>query len=354
MISQTGEDLMTFVFTFSGFRAPKHLYQSIKFCRLANPNSFIFLIGNTELRVSKKIKSICKVHRINEKLFLEYQNVLRNSYPDQNFAQNGFWFKSIERFLMIDEWIRNTEQKLTDFIHLEADCISFVDKEVYMHLRQKYTKLSVPVDLDGNCIPSIIYYPDTQQAIEFSKYVKSRITGKVRLPDFYCNDITMLNEFKSLDKISHLPSIPSDNSVNSPGIIFDPAYLGEYIFGKDIRHNNFIQKSGYIPNSKYKLILKESIFLTKSKPKNTLNIMVIRNGKEIQIANLHNYSKRYDLFNKSNSFKNLKEALSIDEKTIPVKRFKFLVFCYFVFDKIEYNIRVKWRRSSQNLKSMLI
>ena len=72
----------------------------------------------------------------------------------------------------------------------------------------------------------------------------------------------MLNEYNVEGKISALPSFPGFGITEAgERIVFDPRFLGEYLFGRDTRHNKFILRSGYMPVTKYSAILKRMILL---------------------------------------------------------------------------------------------
>lgn len=336
---------MTFVFTYSGFRVPLHLYQSVRFCRLSNPDANILLISNPELRISKKLKKICQIYVVEEKIFLDYQRILNETYHDQIHSQNGFWFKSIERFLYISEWIATSSIKIDNFIHLESDCLSFINQEIYSLLSEKFDKIAVPVDIEGNCIPSVVFFPNSQTAMDFSDHIKKRILSKANLPTFYCNDIHMLNEFRLLNKVVPLPSLPLEINDDSTKVVFDSKHIGEYLFGKDIRHNNFVQKSGYIAIERDTQKLVKMKFYLKGETQKQVNIRVLNEGLDLQLANLHNFSKRHDLFDTRSSFKKLQKTINNVNKRSFHGTLRLNHFFYFLFDKAEYNFRVKWKNN---------
>jgi hypothetical protein len=193
----------------------------------------------------------------------------------------------------------------------------------------------------ANCIPSIIYFPKAQLALDFSTYIKKRIKSKKELPEFYCNDISMLNEYRAQNKILDLPTLPNEASKSLSNVIFDPKFIGEYLFGKDIRHNGFIQQSGYVSITSYNQHLRDSKYIINSDLDKYVSISMLKNGSNYQIANLHNFSKRYDLFNKAKGFKNFKKSIDRINRGNHIPLFKFNHLLYFFYDKIEYNLRVK-------------
>jgi hypothetical protein len=332
--------MQKFVFTYSGYRLPQHLKQSIKFCRNSNPHAQIVLIVNSELRVNLEVRSLCSVHVVEEKQFQEIQKRLNLRYQDQVNSQNGFWFKSILRFFFIESWIIENNKDVEDFIHLESDCISFIDQDIYASIRNNYDKISVPVDIVGECIPSVVYFPSGNHAIDFSKYIKSRIEKAINLPKFYCSDIAMLNEFKEKDKIVSLPSLP-EKAISSNGrlIIFDPKYIGEYLLGKDTRHNKFILTSGSIPISRYRSVLEGFKFNLFESTKYTISINLEHENRQYTVANLHNFSKRYDLFRESVEIKQFKKIIIGINTGQYTKKVAISHLIYFLIDKTEYNIR---------------
>jgi hypothetical protein len=294
---------------------------------------------------------MCLVHVVQEKQFQAIKTKFDFYYKDQINSQNGFWFKSILRFLFIEAWIIHNNYDVGDFIHLEADCISLIDKDLYAFVRNNYDKISVPVNILGNCIPSVVYFPSGNHAIELSEYIKARINEAIDLPEFYCNDIAMLNEFKYMNKISSLPSLP-ENSINSNGemIIFDPAYIGEYLFGKDVRHNKFILKSGSITIQEYVPILERMIFNLNKSKKDLLRINLEYENRQYMIANIHNFSKRYDLFSETVRIKQFEKIINEINTKGFIKKIAISQFIYFLIDKFEYNTREILNRYFNKIK----
>ena len=333
-----------FVFTHSGYRFPKHLLQGINFCQSTNPESAVYLIVDENLRIPKKVRNNCQIKRVSLSRFKEIKKILDEKYSTQKHSQNGFWFKSLLRFFLIEEWLKDSELDIKNFIHLESDCLPLITREIYNYIEKNFCKVAVPIDIEGNCIPSVVYFPEVNQVFEFTDYIRNRIVDGKNLDDFYCNDITMLNEYNVEGKISALPSFPGFGITEAgERIVFDPRFLGEYLFGRDTRHNKFILRSGYMPVTKYSAILKRMKFNFTILDKKSISIGLVYEGNQYTMANLHNYSKRYDLFNKFiqvNKFEVIfRELVSNRYK----KHFMVNHFLYFVVDKVEYFIRNKTR-----------
>jgi hypothetical protein len=331
-----------FVFTHSGYRFPKHLLQGINFCKYTNPESVIYLIVDHNLRIPKTIREICQIKRVNLSRFEDLKKILDEKYSSQKHSQNGFWFKSILRFFLIEEWLKESKLGIKNFIHLESDCIPLITGEIYNFVEQNFRKIAVPIDTEGDCIPSVVYFPGVNQVFEFTDYIRKRIVDGNNLDKFYCNDITMLNEYKAKGKISALPSLPGLGMTESgKRIVFDPKSLGEYLFGKDTRHNKFILRSGYISTNKYYKILKKMDFNLTFLDKEPVSIGFLYEGHQYTMANIHNFSKRYDLFKRFIQVDKLEEIF----RDVNTMRFRhnFMInhLLYFIVDKVEYFIRNK-------------
>jgi hypothetical protein len=162
----------------------------------------------------------------------------------------------------------------------------------------------------------------------------------MNLPEFYCSDIAMLNEFKEKDKIASLPSLP-EKAISSNGrlIIFDPKYIGEYLLGRDTRHNKFILTSGSIPISRYRSVLEGFKFNLFESTKYSIFINLEHENRQYTVANLHNFSKRYDLFRESVEIKQFKKIIIGINTGQYTKKVAIFHFIYFLIDKFEYNIR---------------
>ena len=78
---------------------------------------------------------------------------------------------------------------------------------------------------------------------------------------------------------------------NHPDYLVDPAFIGQYLFGLDPRHNKFISLPGYVRNKIDIGYLRHSIFSTDLNG-SPFNLYVEdHTGVRVRVLNIHNHSK---------------------------------------------------------------
>jgi hypothetical protein len=296
---------------FSNF-IDNYLIQSIAITRLNSPDARIILISDNQ----KYIKHINKYLVVFKhypkplnKLALNYYN---NHHPLEIRTRDGFWLKSVIRLIALFEFSSlNPELSIT---HLESD--SFLTStyeqvvEWFSHLDHN---MYLPVNSVDEVVPSLMYLNNGHESNKYLEYINEIFLSNLKIDEFFLSDqkilALLLNRF---DEISPFPNFESTHFV-------DPAFLGQFIFGLDPRHNNFILKSGYVRDNSDIEFLRDVVFQTNNL-QNPLNTsIVINDSKTLKIINLHNHAK----FNNINQSKFITDwpifLANINKRKFPTK-----------------------------------
>lgn len=239
--------------------------------------------------------------------FNNYKNIITNKFSNLAEFRNGFWVSTTARFYYISSLMEMFNLK--NVFHIENDIMLYESpNNIYKYICNYFEKTTIDKicmiqDAPNRTIPSILYFPDSQNLSELTKY----ITNELEFSSTFINDMNILGTFP--DKYT-LPILPNQitKKNNQKNIIFDGAAIGQYLGGVDyknlpdyeinklIEYDNpskgFINETSIIKPDKF-------IFSNTQVVLDHLNIPIkIKTCREIQkadvyeIANLHIHSKQ--------------------------------------------------------------
>ena len=139
-------------------------------------NNEIDIICNSEFftyfsKFDNKIKLISKDSLINDDIRKFYQN----SKLDTNF-RNGFWRETSSRFFYLYNYIR--QNNLENVIHIENDIMVYEDLN---NLSKNFKdNMSIIMDSNTRCIPSLIYIKNSTVLESFIKSIESKTSSHVK------------------------------------------------------------------------------------------------------------------------------------------------------------------------------
>lgn len=297
---------------------PKYLYSNIDYLCKTFANKNIKLVTDNE-----KIKNIeysnfeCITYpKIGDKIKLNLSKLEHS----RNF-RNGFWFKTIERFFYLEEYVSKHNNSV---FYLESDVL-LLPNFPFSKFQLMKKEIAYPLVSQARGIASCMYVKDSVGIINFCNFIKSSV-----IIDNSNTDMTLLGNYqiKYPERVYILPtSIESDSFFEG---IFDGASIGIYLEGTDPLNYFGISKLKRIYNDhdfkpdKYKYHSEKGL------------INLIDSKRFIPIYNLHVHSKRKKVF-KSN---NKKVQIIFFKKQYRKRRFKiypkifFLVCLNFVRKRI--------------------
>lgn len=256
------------IFIWLGEKIPNWAKYSLKLNRNLNKNPIYLLTDNDQQLNISGIKTFT----IKTKYF---EDSLRNS--DYSF-RDGFWLKTKLRFLYLIEFI--LDNNINSFFHAELDNICFnLDSEEMFNFKQESKGLFIP-KLDHRACGSLIYGNSRESMISLKKAIEENLYSSI-------NDMEILGSLlETSNKFHELPTIERCNNTN---ILFDPAPIGQYLFGIDPRNskkpifNMFINVTSKIDFSKLEFELNFEKGICK-----------IRLDQEVyNLKNIHVHSKAF-------------------------------------------------------------
>jgi hypothetical protein len=279
------------IFVWIGQELPKWALDSLKISHKSCGLKTILLTNS----------SVKKCKFVNTHIYIEnfYNDILstdKNFNLTNNF-RDGFWIRTIERFLVLRSYA--IQQNIKQFFHAELDNIIFNISELSKKLDAVGKGFFCPRDSYDRGIASLVYINESSTLDSFSVINFENVGGK-------SNDMTFLGYKLKTSKIFHtLPTEnifgPKDNEIwkyinpDDIGGLFDAASLGQYIFGIDKR-NTFLPSFNRFVNENSGRYLKDLIFHL-NLSRNICELELPNTTKRINLYNLHVHSKIFSLIN---------------------------------------------------------
>jgi len=251
---------------------------------------------NVHLIISKCLINMVTIDDIKKVIAEDYIDDKFNSFDIKNYDKNfrdGFWLSTSNRFFLLNTY--TTKNKILNFFHIENDNLLFTNLvEVEKLLSGGVHEMSVVVDSEKRCIPSIMFFKSPTILNELCDYILRHQNN---------NDMENIFHFfnTNRDRVLNLPIIPhnyplkntSNNDYSNQfsifNSIFDGAAIGQYLGGVDPRNDSgntigFINETTIFnpSNSEYEWEDGE--------------IFMVYNDNRIKINNLHIHSKNLEKF----------------------------------------------------------
>ena len=306
---------MEIVFIHLGKKLPTYLIKNIERTNHLFPDRSITLIVSSEAISKKTITGVKTIFYYDTKL--SPLNQISASILAIK-SQSGFWRYSFERILAFSAW--HQTQPSSTALHVESDVILLPRFEFdRVNISKKLMWANVNSDHD---IAALLYSPSGYE----SKWLASKLLEEL-VSDATTTDMTGLFKVRSKypRKIDVLETVPisRDKTTRSEAdkVIYDAARIGMWLSGEDPKnHFGFLLKhvkhsdSEVKPhNFEYKL--------------NELGeVLILVNGIEWQLQNLHIHSKSIKMFKKSNKSKLLKDIDHSKNKRVIVEFTPFRTF----------------------------
>lgn len=272
---------------------------------------------NTILLTNSSVKK-CKF--VNTHIYIEnfYNEILST---DKNFKltnnfRDGFWIRTIERFLVLRSYVN--QQNIKKFFHAELDNLIFNISELSKKLDAVGEGFFCPRDTYDRGIASLVYINESTTLDSFSAINFENVGGKF-------NDMTFLGYKLKNHKNFH--TLPTENIFGlkkneiwkyiNPAIIgglFDAASIGQYLFGIDKR-NTFLPSFNKFVNPTSGKYLKELIFHL-NLSRNICELELPNTSKRVNLYNLHVHSKIFSLINDHDKLTALIGKINVGKKTM--------------------------------------
>lgn len=175
-----------------------------------------------------------------------YNNSFIN-YPEEiKKFRNGFWIKTINRYIAISNFI--TKKKLNNIFHIENDVLIFTSLQyIYKFIIEEKDKIYFCKDSPKRALGSMLFIPSSATINDLCFFIQRKIeTDKI----FY-NDMQLLGFYDSAK------SFPTEPNING---IVDACCFGQSLAGIDPRNGE--SSRGFVnPDSDFKPELNNFLFL---------------------------------------------------------------------------------------------
>jgi hypothetical protein len=317
-------------FIFIGSKLPTYAFSALELARISSGME-INLIANRQ--ISSKVKSL-NIRFTNLEDFYDPAEFdeLKNKSIYPNDFRGGFWQKTLERFFVIDQYLRHSGND--QFFHAELDQLLFrTDTLVRAIEKTEFKGVFFPFHKLTHACASIYYCNDPKAARDFVEFtLKTKVLT---------SDMQLLAEWsqEQSQKVFVLPTIASERrstefshklksecirAAELDGIV-DAAQLGQWIGGEDPRNIPISRK----PTNRHseigisELLSAEEMGELRFKLSQNATLKVqYSDGTETSIYNLHLHSKIHHWLLKSRT--NLPKLIQISNQsklvTIPTTR----------------------------------
>jgi hypothetical protein len=170
-------------------------------------------------------------------------------FPEREQTAGSYWIYTLER-LFILEILSRFYPLETPILHVESDCYSLIDGQVYGELLARCSKVAVPRYSNTLGISSVLFAPTLNLLMstlgEFNKIIDN---SKIWL-----GDMNLLGIGLNSDLLHELPTQLSDgwdlafagSADNQQKIIFDGLAIGQYLLGQDPYHTGGYAVAGHV------------------------------------------------------------------------------------------------------------
>lgn len=215
-------------------------------------------------------------------------------FPEREQISGSYWVYTLERIFAL-EILNNFYPSETPILHIESDCYSLIDSQIYDELLFRCNRVAVPRYSDTQGIASVLFAPTISSLMNaLSEFEVILDNSKIWL-----GDMTLLGIGLNSGLLNELPtrladgwdSAIADNVDMQQKIIFDGLAIGQYLLGRDPFHTGGYAVAGHI-NEYFLDQIEEwswSIATTTRKQKSCL--FADNDKKRYRIANIHVHSK---------------------------------------------------------------
>lgn len=215
-------------------------------------------------------------------------------FPEREQISGSYWVYTLERLfaLKILSFVYPTD---TPILHIESDCYSLVDSQIYNELLSRCKRVAVPRYSDTQGIASVLFAPTINELMSMlSAFAEIIDNSKTWLGDMNLLGIGLnsglLDELPTrLADSWHIEAADSEN--NQQKIIFDGLAIGQYLLGQDPYHTKGYAIAGHINEFYSDQIDQWSWSISSARPNQKPCLFAMKDDTAYRIANVHIHSK---------------------------------------------------------------
>lgn len=218
---------------------PPYLFDCVRQIRFFTNVDIHILVQDSHIDTIKKLPfpSIIPVSIESIPISDHHTQFIKTSRHNPHFRE-GFWRFTSERFFTLYDYAQS--KKLSDIFHIENDNLIFLDFTTKLDLFRKKSIWAV-FDHPVRCIPSFMYFKNwVAIKLILDTFLEGAMSGQ--------NDMVSMAKFRTKypNVVGALPIVTSSYPDAIPsqyyeyadafGMVFDAAWLGQYIGGVDPRN----------------------------------------------------------------------------------------------------------------------
>lgn len=247
---------------------------------------------------------ICEQVRISD-----FYNPSNLQIKNSTSFRDGFWVKSLERYLVLNDFIRY--KGIRSFFHAELDNLVFNIAPLDSIFSKFSNGLFLPKDNENRCIASLIYCNSSELLQDLSEFILNESNK-------YENDMEVLGEYSKInEQVRFLPNeavlessfITPDRYFNQVDLngVFDAAAIGQFLFGIDPRNSIFPTFNRFLNENAGYDLNKVKFDISLDDCKATLN--------QLNLYNIHVHSKIFHKFLKPGYIERVTEKINSGKRS---------------------------------------
>lgn len=234
---------MDIVLTYSGSKRLKYLLRNIHYLKHNFPSHNLTLIVDDQRSFNFYSKHVNCV--LAENPSPNMKSLFSKLSHDETFW-DGFWYRTLKRFFMLEEFLRKTPK--TPILHIESDVL-LLPNFPFDDFRQITNGLAFPVISEDLGVASVLYIPELKHLTEFLDFChdisqnsprETDMTLLAKFAKFSRNALVLPTLLGSQIKLLGQQSLELRSEFTNQKLfrgLFDGATYGQFLFGIDPRNN---------------------------------------------------------------------------------------------------------------------
>jgi hypothetical protein len=215
-------------------------------------------------------------------------------FPERDQISGSYWVYTLERLFVL-ETLNYFYPADTPILHIESDCYSLVDDQIYSELVSRCDSVAVPRYSDSQGIASLLFAP----SISLLLSTLSEFEGIIENSKIWLGDMNLLGIGLNSGLLHELPTRLADGwdltiadcENIQQKIIFDGLAIGQYLLGQDPYHTDGYAIAGHINEYFWDQIDMWNWSISSTNPDQRPYLFAINDEVAYRIANIHVHSK---------------------------------------------------------------
>jgi len=296
------------VYVWIGKKLPKWSHRAIEISKKTSKAEIHFILSR-----QCKIKVTGINYHYLEDFYKEPSQIFPNGYGLNKNFRNGFWFKTTERFFVLEQFME--KHGFSEIFHAELDNLVFNINELNLKLNQIGNGCFVPRDSIERGIASLVYINKIESVKAITGYFSHRNFIDANNDMQILGNLILSNDlFYPLptESNAHMSNITSQNSmvsVKQVNGVFDAAAIGQFLFSYDpnVVANLLIKNRFLNENLKFDF---DTVTFTINIRNSIANFTLKDSNHKLNIYNIHVHSKLFNLIDNAEKLEKIVNTIN--------------------------------------------